>query len=503
VTGRIPERQGFLDSLARDYLVDPAAPPAVAANGSRGRKLGDEEIIDRARVAKNAHKFSDLYDNGNTAPYGGDDSAADMALVSILGYYSDDPKQINRLFRRSALMRAKWDERRGATTYGGMTIDRALQSRTARYGSGPSVIASPPLKKTDDGMTLKRLRDVPDPGPMRHLVEGILPRAFPTMIYGDGGVAKSMLAMSLATAVSGGAAEWVGHAIENCPVAYVDFELEESVQRRRAVRLARGRFLGDVPEDLYYVSAVGEPAAQLLDGLLPTCLAAGIGLVVIDSLGMAIAGDPHSPTDVIGFHRRCVDPFRARGIAVLLVDHQAKTVAGERYGAKRAYGSVFKENCARSVLQVEPQGRGRGLLRVILKHTKANFGELAPSFGVELRFTEEKVTVERYAVEAGELAEEWTPNLREQVLLCLVNDAAFPKEIAKSVDAEYPSVKNEVSKLRREGLVEDTGVRDRQAQQVRLTDSGRRVAAGVTASRSSVSSDDAVTRPDDGWRLSI
>jgi DNA-binding MarR family transcriptional regulator len=136
---------------------------------------------------------------------------------------------------------------------------------------------------------------------------------------------------------------------------------------------------------------------------------------------------------------------------------------------------------------------------------------LAPPFGIELRFTEEQVTVERYAIEAGELAEERTPNLREQVLLCLLNDAAFPKEIAESVDAEYRSVKNEVSRLRREGLVEDTGVREGQAQQVRLTDSGRRVAAGVTTSRPSVSSDDAVTRlgdaaydaPDGEWRLSI
>ena len=38
-------------------------------------------------------------------------------------------ERIDRLFRRSALMREKWDSPRGLTTYGGLTIEAVLRSR--------------------------------------------------------------------------------------------------------------------------------------------------------------------------------------------------------------------------------------------------------------------------------------------------------------------------------------------------------------------------------------
>jgi hypothetical protein len=328
----------------------------------------------------------------------------------------------------------------------------------------------------DYAITLTRLRDVPPPGPLRYLVDGVVPAGFPSLLYGDGGAAKSMLAMSLATAVAGGAQDWLGHEIENCPAVYADFELDEQEQRRRAGRLARGCIMEGIPEDLYYVSAVGEKTGKFLTALLELCEENGIGFAVLDSLGMALQGDPNSSSDVIAFHKRNLDPFRKAGITALIVDHQGKTGVGERYQAKRAIGSVFKENCTRSVLQIEPHERGKGLLRVKVRQTKTNFGEMTAPFGVQLEFSEEKIVVERYALEAEELAKERTPNLREKILLALASGPAFPKEISDATESGYQSVKNAISQLRREGLVEDTGGVESQSRQVRLTEAGSRVA---------------------------
>jgi hypothetical protein len=311
---------------------------------------------------------------------------------------------------------------------------------------------------------------------MRYLVEGIVPTGFATMLYGDGGVAKSMLAMSLATAVSGGATRWLGNETENCPAVYADFELEEQEQRRRAGRLARGCLMEDCPEDLYYVSAAGENAGRFLPALLGVCVENGVGLVVLDSLGMALQGDPNSSSDVVAFHKRYLDPFRKAGITVLIIDHQAKTGGGERYQGKRAFGSVYKENCARSVLQVEPHERGAGLLRVKVRQTKVNFGEMMAPFGIQLEFSEEAVVVERYALEAEELVKERSLNLREKILLTVASGPAFAKEIADATDGEYQSVKNTISQLRREKLIEDTGEANGQSRQVCLTNAGSRVA---------------------------
>lgn len=331
-------------------------------------------------------------------------------------------------------------------------------------------------------VTLTRLKDVQDPGPTRYVVRDLVPEGFVSIIYGDGGAAKSLLAMSLGIAIAGGAATWMGRELRPAPVAYADFELDEGEQHRRATRLAQGARINDVPPDLYYASAVGEPPEGFLHGLLAACVEKAVGVVVLDSLGMALAGDAQSSTDVIGFHRRCIDPFRASGITVLVVDHQGKTVAGERYQNKRAFGSVYKENCARSVLQIEPRERGVGMLRVRVRQTKASFGSQAAPFGIEIGFSEDKIKLERFALEAGELAGEGTMNLRDKLLLRLRDAPAFPRDAADETGSEYQSVKNEFTRMRREGLMEDTGeVRDR-SKEVRLTDSGER-AASVIASQ--------------------
>lgn len=107
-------------------LPEPVSPP-----------MEDEEVVTKIRGSKQAEKFATLFDEGNTKPYCGDDSAADFALCSILGFWTQDPEQIDRIFRESSLMRPKWDEQRGACTYGERTIRRALVGRTEFYGSEP------------------------------------------------------------------------------------------------------------------------------------------------------------------------------------------------------------------------------------------------------------------------------------------------------------------------------------------------------------------------------
>ena len=127
------------------------------------------------------------------------------------------------------------------------------------------------------------------------------------------------------------------------------------------------------------------------------------------------------------------------------------------------------------MLQVEPHERGAGLLRVKVRQTKVNFGEMIVPFGIQLEFSEEAVRVKRYALEADALAEERSLSLREKILLTLASGPAFAKEIAEATDGEYQSVKNTVSQLRREGLVEDTGELKGQSRRVRLTNAGSRV----------------------------
>ena len=79
------------------------------------------------------------------------------------------------------------------------------------------------------------------PGPRRYLLKDLILAAYVTLLYGDGGVAKSLLALALAVAVAGGSGKWLGREVERCPVLYVDFELDAEEQARRVHHLCRGQ----------------------------------------------------------------------------------------------------------------------------------------------------------------------------------------------------------------------------------------------------------------------
>jgi primase-polymerase (primpol)-like protein len=85
-----------------------------------------QAVLDKAMAAANGEKFERLW-SGDTSEYDGDQSRADMALCRMLSYWTDqDAVLVDALFRHSGLMRSKWDENRGQTTYGQRTIQVAL-----------------------------------------------------------------------------------------------------------------------------------------------------------------------------------------------------------------------------------------------------------------------------------------------------------------------------------------------------------------------------------------
>lgn len=95
--------------------------------------LTDDEILEKASSSRRGgEKFRALW-TGRWGDHFGSPSEADGSVVFTLAYYTKDPEQIDRLFRRSGLMRPKWDERRGEETYGRRTVRKALETVTAQY----------------------------------------------------------------------------------------------------------------------------------------------------------------------------------------------------------------------------------------------------------------------------------------------------------------------------------------------------------------------------------
>lgn len=320
-------------------------------------------------------------------------------------------------------------------------------------------------------LEVKRFSGLPKPdGPRQFRVGGLVPERFVTTIYGEGGSSKSVLALSIALGCARGDKSWLGFELEPGAALYVDWELDEEEQGRRARQLARADGDGEPPENLYYLSAVGHRTGEVVSASLAACEAHGIGLVVLDSAGMAMEGDPLAGHDAIRFFRE-LDRFRAQGVTVLLIDHQGKTVVGESYQAKTAYGSVYKGNLSRSRIQVEARERGEGTLGVTLRHNKSNFSGLSDPFKVRITFTEEAIKLGREDLEDDELVEERTLNGPDRVLLALQAGPAFPDELAERTGMTTGTVKNCLTGLKKRGEVEYTGEMKGRAQQVQLSSS--------------------------------
>src|SRR5215211_5704523 len=452
----------------------------ASANG-HDSELTDEEVIALARSAKNAAKFEALW-QGDISGYASH-SEADQALVSLLAFYTQDANQLDSLYRQSALCREKWLKR---SDYRRSTIDKALSNLTETYtpsdddgarmvvGNGHTSLPSPsPSLILIEGRGRKleavRFSEIEVPGPRRYLLKDLILAAYVTLLYGDGGVAKSLLALALAVAVAGGSGKWLGREVECCPVLYVDFELDAEEQTRRVHQLCRGQGLDTPPEDLLYMSALGHPAREAFTAALEACIEHSVGLMVVDSLGPALQGDAEAARDVVGFFQKSIEPFRVEGIAILIIDHQSRLQQGQSYQSKGAFGSVFKTNLARSVIQAQATERGEGTLTVRLRQKKHNFGPLAEPFGVKLSFTEEAVGLEAVELDALELAEEATLNATDRVKLALEGGPAYPWEIAEHTGLALKTVKNALTGLRKQEVVEPTGEVENRTERIRLS----------------------------------
>jgi hypothetical protein len=398
-----------------------------------------------------------------------------------MAFYTQDQEQLDRLFRRSALYRAgKWGRRQD---YRHRTIQKALSDLTETYtpsddgarmvvGNGKELSSQRPVPIGIGTLGRKpevlKFSEMEAPGPRRYLLKDLVLAAYVTLLHGDGGVAKSLLALALAVAVSGDSTRWLGREVEQGSVLYLDFELDAEEQLRRVHQLCRGKGLREPPEDLLYLSALGHTAREAFSTALTACEEHGVKLLILDSLGPALHGDAEASRDVIGFFQVAIEPFRAKGIAILIIDHQSKLQSGQSYQGKSAFGSVYKSNLARSVIQAEATERGEGTLTLRLRQKKHNFGPLAEPFGVLLSFSEEAVSLETIELKASELAEETTLTATERIKLALEDGPAYPWEVAEATGVPLKTVKNTLTGLRRQGVVEPTGEAEGRAEQVRL-----------------------------------
>lgn len=135
--------QEALDRLLASITDEPAKPAKPASTPAGAGCSGpDEDLFAIMLDAKNGPDIEALW-HGNLSRHGNDPSRADQALCRHLAFYcGPDPHRIDAMFRRSGLMRPKWECR---PDYRDRTIAKAIDACGGTFygGTRPDVTSGP------------------------------------------------------------------------------------------------------------------------------------------------------------------------------------------------------------------------------------------------------------------------------------------------------------------------------------------------------------------------
>lgn len=280
--------------------------------------------------------------------------------------------------------------------------------------------------------------------PPEYLVFPLLPKRLPTVLYGLGGVGKSLLALAVGVCVQ---LPWTDNPLRlDCEdrltnVLYCDWETDRSDIAWRLKCLERGMRLPAV--SIRYRRCV-QPLADDLEKIQEAINDHNIGCVIIDSIARAAGGDLNATDPADRLYRA----VRALNVSCLLLAHTAKG-SGELGKQTSIYGNAFYTNNARSVWEVKKvQEAGQDDIEVGLFHRKSNVSRLHKPLAYRITFSDDRVTI-RYADVRG-IAEfaDGLP-LRERILTALNEGPLTATDLAKAVGASPNIVRARLSDLYR------------------------------------------------------
>lgn len=137
---RLPRLDKEVMALHTDFFgIAVSKSRVVITTMTRGRgpelSPADQDVLQRLFRGRDGEVCERLW-HGDFSDYGGDESRGDLRLANGLAFYCQkDASQIERIMRAGPY-RARWDERRGDTTWLGHTIGKAIGGTTSIWTPG-------------------------------------------------------------------------------------------------------------------------------------------------------------------------------------------------------------------------------------------------------------------------------------------------------------------------------------------------------------------------------
>ncbi len=133
-TTTLCDDQGIINNITDKYFKKLSSNSNLNLEKGEGNELTIDEVIEKGKNNdKSGSKFSTLYEGDWTSLFP-DHSSADMSFLSYLAFWTNrDMEKMDAIFRKSNLMRDKWDRKDGKGTYGTRTMKKAIESCQEGY----------------------------------------------------------------------------------------------------------------------------------------------------------------------------------------------------------------------------------------------------------------------------------------------------------------------------------------------------------------------------------
>jgi hypothetical protein len=373
----------------------------------------DSVVVDRAHRAQNGAKFDALW-RDESAGYGSI-SEADLALMSMIAFYSPNNEQCKRIFRDS--VRGKRAKITKHKTYLDRTLHRvrANDKRAEALEHGRQIAANLIAKFTSkEDEWIVRIDDIHTNPSLPHefLTQLLLPAKQVTLLSADGGKGKTILALTWAAHAAVGE-EFLDKKVTKAPVVFYSAE-DDGERLRDVLRLICEHFdlnLTDVAKNLTIVDATeinsvlfeeGANGAlrttDAYDRLKRLVLRKEARYVFIDNASEVFEANEVARKDTKAFIRSLRALIRPTRGAVLLLAHVNAETAKGASNAKDYSGNTAWHNSVRSRLFFGDKADDDPSLLLI--HRKSNYGKKAAP--MDLAMTENGLLEVITSVEAQE-----------------------------------------------------------------------------------------------------
>lgn len=232
------------------------------------------------------------------------------------------------------------------------------------------------------------------------MVTGICYEGTPTVLYGEGGIGKSMIGLSIATAIHNGIGINNSFEVKGGNAMILDYETSWEETYRRSRDIING--LEGATKHIYY-RYCSQPLYQDVEQLRNRIAEYDIRFLLIDSAGPACGGEPENANATLKFFsalRALTDSEKP--LTTLTLAHVTKNAM--QVNNRNPFGSVYWVNMPRNTFELQKhQEKESNYMEVAMHHRKTNVGKLRDTVAFRVTWADRSINIEGIDIKESQL----------------------------------------------------------------------------------------------------